>query len=59
MKEIARQLYRTRQQVAGLEKLLASALPQEEAELGRRLQEAREEMRQLQSIIDGRKTSGC
>lgn len=55
MKDVARQLYRARRQAEELEKLLASAPVRDEAELRDRLREAREEMRLLQSIIDGRK----
>ena len=57
LRDLARELYRAQQQVERLEKLLLSALPEEEMEIHRELEEARAERRQLQKIIDGRKDS--
>ncbi len=57
LRDLARELYRARQQVERLEKLLLSALPEEEMAIQRELQEARAERQQLQKMIDGRKDS--
>jgi hypothetical protein len=54
---MARELYRAQQQVERLERLLLSASPEEEMALEGELREAREERRQLQKIINGRKDS--
>ena len=58
LRDLARELYRAKQQVEQLEKLLLSELPEEEEMKVRgELEEARAERRQLQKIIDGRKDS--
>jgi len=55
LRDLARELYRAQQQVERLEKLLLSATPEEEMTIRNELQEARDERRQMQKIIDGRK----
>jgi 5-bromo-4-chloroindolyl phosphate hydrolysis protein len=58
LRDLARELYRAKQQVEQLEKLLLSGLPEEEEmKIRSELEEARAERRQLQKIIDGRKDS--
>jgi len=58
LRDLARELYRAKQQVEQLEKLLLSELPEEEEmKIRSELEEARAERRQLQKIIDGRKDS--
>ncbi|MDG4475221.1 hypothetical protein [Thiovibrio frasassiensis] len=57
LRDLARELYRAQQQVGRLEKLLLSALPEEEAAIQGELADARAERQQLQKMIDGRKDS--
>jgi vacuolar-type H+-ATPase subunit D/Vma8 len=57
LRDLARELYRSQQQVERLEKLLLSAAPEEEDAIRLELQEARAERIQLQKMIDGRKDS--
>jgi vacuolar-type H+-ATPase subunit D/Vma8 len=57
LKALARELYRSQQQVERLEKLLLSATPEEETAIQCELQDARAERLQLQKMIDGRKDS--
>jgi len=56
-RELARELYRAKQNVERLEKLLAAASPQEAGAIEGELAGARAEQRLLQQIIDGHKTS--
>ena len=55
LRDLARELYRSQQQVERLEKLLLSASPEEELVLQGELQEAQAERQQLQKILNGRK----
>ncbi|HIJ90178.1 MAG: hypothetical protein OEV89_05355 [Desulfobulbaceae bacterium] len=57
LRDLARELYRAQQQVERLEKLLLSVTPEEEPAIQRELEDARDERRQLQKMIDGRKDS--
>lgn len=57
LKDVARDLYRSQQQVERLEKLLLSATPEEETTIQCELRDARAERLQLQKMIDGRKDS--
>lgn len=57
IRDLARELYRAQQQVERLEKLLLSALPQEETAIQCELRDALAERQQLQKMIDGHKDS--
>jgi hypothetical protein len=57
LRDLARELYRSQQQVERLEKLLLAASPEEENAIQLELREARAERLQLQKMIDGRKDS--
>ncbi len=57
IRDLARELYRAQQEVERLEKLLLSALPQEETVIQCELQDARAERQQLQKMINGHKDS--
>ncbi|MGV1100986.1 hypothetical protein ACUUL3_16445 [Thiovibrio sp. JS02] len=59
IKDLARELYRARQQVEKLEKLLAGATPDQEMRLAAALEEAKAEWRLLRNMIDGRKSEPC
>ena len=54
IKLIARELYQLRQKVEALEEQYQNAPFEKRAALERKLQRAREEMRQMRKILDGR-----
>ncbi len=56
IRDLARELYRAKQQVERLEKELAQASPVEEERLQAELGEAREEWRLIRNMIEGRKS---
>jgi len=51
---IARELYQLRQKVEKLERERKSTPFEQRAEMDRRIQKAREELQQMQKILDGR-----
>lgn len=56
-RELARELYRAKQKVSRLEKLIAASTAQGAAAIADELAAARAEERLLQRIIDGQKAS--
>ena len=51
---IARELYQLRQKVEAIEKEMETARYDRRADLEKKLQQARDEMRQMRKILDGR-----
>ena len=56
IRQIARELYKSKQQVEGFEKELAEAPPSEQDEIKERLRIARAELQQLENIMAGAKS---